>query len=330
MAFIGVEPLREAYAETCRTQGVSFAYFQTTSGRPWVAWWRLWRWLSREKPAAILMHSSTALAPCFAYRLLNGGRLVAVEHTAAEIRTKREWLLCALTHFAADRVVFLTEEAQRKTLERIGMFGRPAKWTVISNGVDLEDFRPGTSRSGDSAVRLGMAGRFAPPKRYDVLTEALDELIRLKPDLSFELTLAGGGKMLAEVQEAARRRGFADRIAFVGVLGESDLAKWFKSLDLYVHASDAENQSTAILQAMASGLAVIASDIPSIRTQVTVPLNCGLLASEQTGAAFAGAIIELLDDPSKRKRLADAGRANAEALYGSDAMFKAYDMVLRS
>ena len=149
-----------------------------------------------------------------------------------------------------------------------------------------------------------------------------------RPALALDLSFAGTGAQLAAVRDAAERGAGRGRVAFTGTLDEEALAAWFNTLDLYVHASDAETHSTAILQAMASGIAVVASNLPSIRAQLDAPAACGLTVGEQTGAAFARTVAVLCDDPARREALGRAGRRNAEALYDIDAMCDAYRRVL--
>jgi glycosyltransferase involved in cell wall biosynthesis len=328
MAFIGVEPVRAAYIEASEAHGATYASFQTTPGKPWMAWWHLWLWLRREKPAAIMLHSLSTVLPCFASRLGSGGRLVVIEHQVPTAKSRSEWIFSALAQALADRVVFLSDESRRLLLEKLGPFGFPGKCLVIPNGVNLADYHPGeASPAGSGATRLGMAGRFAWPKRHDVLLDMLAELSRLRPRHEFTLSLAGTGSTLEAVREAAGR-GLGARVEFPGLLDDARLAEWFRSLDIYVHASDAENMCTSILQAMACARPSVATDLPSIRALLLEPATCGLVAAGQSGAAFAGAVLELLDDPAAHARLSAAGRATAEARHGAEAMFQAYHSAL--
>ena len=147
--------------------------------------------------------------------------------------------------------------------------------------------------------------------------------------MTFRLSLAGSGETLESLQARARRSGFGKHVEFCGALDEARLAEWFRSLDLYLHASDSEVMSTSILQAMASGLAIIGSDIESIRHQLVTGLCCGALAARQDGDAFAEATLRLIDDQTLRRRLAEVSRVKAESNYGSEAMFAAYDALVR-
>ncbi|MGA8172271.1 MAG: glycosyltransferase [Methylocystis sp.] len=330
MAFIGIEPLREHYAQLCEKLGVPYAYFQQKQGAPWGAWRRLFSWLMRENPEVVLLHSATAIVPCFAFRLLRGRRLVAVEHTPRNAKSRQERLLALLAHALADRVVLLTPEAVSGGGKLPAILGVPKKRAVIPNGVDLRVFHPAeASRTTGAVVRLGMASRFSRLKRHDVLIDMIDHLKRLRPRTAFRLSLAGSGETFDAMRERARRRGLIDNVEFCGPLDDLRLAEWFRSLDLYLHASDSEVMSTSILQAMASGLPIIGSDIDSIHDQLAPAPCCGLLAARQDGEAFAEAALRLIDDATLRRQLAKMSRAKAESDYGSETMFEAYDALIR-
>jgi len=97
MGFIGIELLTAAYAETCRRQNIPYRYFCAVSGQPWRSWLGILRWLEEGKPETVLLHSITALLPCWRYARKNGVRLVTVEHTPNVVKTRGEWMFSALT-----------------------------------------------------------------------------------------------------------------------------------------------------------------------------------------------------------------------------------------
>lgn len=330
MAFIGVEPLRESYAQSCERLGVPYASFRQEPGAPWDAWRRLFCWLMRENPDVVLLHSTTAIGPSFLFRALRNARLVMIEHTPDNAKSRLERLLGLLAHALADRIVLLTPNAATTGRDFLALLGTAKKRVIIPNGVDLRIFEPAeTQRTTGAVVRLGMAGRFSRLKRQDLLIGALKHLARRHPHAQYRLSLAGSGETLEAVQAQARHLGVSDRVEFCGPLDETRLAEWFRSLNLYLHASDSEVMSTSVLQAMASGLAIVGSDIESIRRQIEPEPQCGLLVDRQDGAAFAEATLRLIDDAELRQRFAQASRVKAETDYGSAAMFEAYDALLR-
>ncbi len=329
MAFVGVEPLLESYARDCKTLGARLAAFQFKPGHPWFAWWRLWRWLEKERPDAILMHGLTSFFPCYAYRVRHGARLIGVEHTAVSVKSWREWVASVFAQLFADRVVCLVPATRDDLLERLGIWGRRKNCVIIPNGIDIDFFHPAENRQpARGKFRLGMAGRFVGQKRQDVIVDALFELPRLRPDLSFTVTFAGAGDRLEATKELAAARDVSDRVEFAGMLSEGSMADWLRSLDVYVHAAEAENMPTVILQAMATELSIVACNIPPVRALLTTPELCGVLAPND-GKSFAKAILALVDDPERSKQLASTGRCIAETTYNNKKMFHSYNALLR-
>lgn len=328
IGFIGDLPLDEAYPLRCRQNDVDYGEFRSTPGRPYLAWWRLFRWLAKTRPDAILLHSINSILPARLYCWLFRARLVAVEHTSLKIKGRMETLFSKMCMVLADRIVLLTPE-YRQGLEQVqGRLFRPGKVSVIANGIDLAVFSPGP-RVADGVIRLGMASRITASKRHDILVDMMRVLAEKPSGLSFVLDFAGDGEGLAALQERVEALSLGGRVIFSGLLDEARLAGWFRQLDIYVHASDGETLSTAILQAMACELPIVASDCPGITNLLGEgPDALGVLAGN-TGEAFADAVQGLVADDEKRKAMAARARKACETRYSNRAMFENYVALLK-
>lgn len=330
LAFFGIEPLLPAYREMCKKFGIEeYGVFQCRPGTPFKAWWNLFRWILREKPDVILLHSLSAFLPCYLGALISGARLVAIEHTPVEIKSRRDLAFSALSQRVADHTVCLSPVSRDNLLKRLGSFGSSKGVAVIPNGVDTQFFSPGERSFKGSLIHLGMAGRFTKQKRQDILVNMLDVIRRWRPDISVQLSFAGSGETLEDVRETAQRAGVSEYVEFLGTLDEDTLAKWYRELDIYVHAAEAENMPTTVLQAMATAVPVVSTDIPPMRVVLEARAQNGLLVERNEGDAFAAAVIELVDDPQKRRTLGEAARKTAVSIFGNEAMFRAYDAICR-
>jgi glycosyltransferase involved in cell wall biosynthesis len=214
-----------------------------------------------------------------------------------------EHWLSGLTH-----TVINVSPAQDAEAQALGL-ARPGRSRVVMNGIDVDEL---AARSPDARAALGLAenaqvigcvARFDPVKRHDVLVQALALIAPRRPGVS--LLLAGDGP------EKARVEGLAAAIPGRPVVtrGATGWAtNLFSSCDLYVTASVKEGLPMAPLEAMASGLAVIATDVPGHR-EVVENGATGLLVPPDDAPALAAAIESLLDDPDRRRRMGEAGRA---------------------
>jgi glycosyltransferase involved in cell wall biosynthesis len=208
-------------------------------------------------------------------------------------------------------------------VDRIRALGFPeARSRVIPYGVDVEKFAPGPDRTGwreklgipaDAVVLLGV-GRMATKKGFQVLFQALPELMAAVADL--HVVLAGGGDLLEGFRSAASR--FPGRVHLPGGVDHQTLPDLYRAADLFtlpaVHdrAGNVDGLPNVILEAMASGLPVVASGISGIPLAV-VEGETGWLMPEGNAAALGEALKRLGGDRALRQRMGEAGRRKAQA-----------------
>jgi glycosyltransferase involved in cell wall biosynthesis len=183
---------------------------------------------------------------------------------------------------------------------------------VIPNGVDVELFAPEPRGERDEPVVLFAAqgGRTNAYKDFQTLRSALD-LLRDRRLLAVALGEAAPEERIGAV--TLRSEPFETRDA---------VAKRLRGADLYVHATRADNHPLAVLEALASGVPVIASRIGGIPEQLTD--ETGVLVEPGDPQSLAAAISELLDDPDRRARLSAAATADARARFSLDRQVAAY------
>lgn len=325
LGFIGDQPLDASYPPRCEEHGVVYEAFRSTPGRPYRAWLALARWLGVVRPDAVICHSINSILACRWYAWRHGTRLVSVEHTPNQVKTRSEWAASRLSMLLADRIIVLTEGYCEELRRAHGWLFRSSKVTVIPNGIDTTAFSPTAvpRAAATTVLRLGMAARFSFSKRQDMLVAVLERLEELRPELSVELTLAGDGGELERVKTLAAASPVASRIRFEGLLNENDIAPWLRELDLYVHVTDGETLSTSLLQAMATGLPIIASDIPGVRNLLGAAEEYGRCVASDADA-FARAILEFVDDPARGAALGQRARARMGDRYSHKVMLQRY------
>ncbi len=226
----------------------------------------------------------------------------------------------------ADTVVFGSFAQQRAWVRRYRLHAD--RTTVIYNGVDLDYYTPadltGTPPRSGRELTLGMVAQFRPEKGHRVL---LDAIARLRQEgLAVRLLLVGDGPQLATVRGLVHSMGLGEAVQFTGRSG--DVRPLLSSMDLFVLPSLAvETFSNAALEAMATGLPVILSDIGGA-SEMIVHGECGFLCPPGDSMALTVAI-RRLTDPETRRAFSAAARARVATRFSVDTMVQHYEAVLR-
>jgi glycosyltransferase involved in cell wall biosynthesis len=194
------------------------------------------------------------------------------------------------------------------------------KIVVVPNGLDAGAFRP---REGRSSLRkVVIVANLRPEKGHTVLIDAAPEVLRQFPDAQFEVV--GGGGQLSSLISQARARGVHHAFTFLG--HREDVGARLEAADIFVLPSRSEAFPNAVMEAMASGLPIVASGIHGIRELIENE-RTGLLVSVQDSPALAAQICRLMRDPSLAGRLGAAARARAESSYSFERMVASFESI---
>jgi glycosyltransferase involved in cell wall biosynthesis len=179
---------------------------------------------------------------------------------------------------------------------------------VVHCGVDLDEFVPAppdpAARSPQPA-RLLAVGRLVAVKGHGVLVEAVARLVR--DGLEVVATMVGEGPRRAGLEALARDFGVAERIRFTGAVGQDDIRRFYAEADVFCLPSFAEGLPAVLLEAMASGVPVVASRITGIPELVEDGVS-GILVPPGRADRLADAVRDLLADRARRERIAAAAR----------------------
>ena len=200
--------------------------------------------------------------------------------------------------------------------------GMKRKLVVVENGVDLTKFRMRTGIIDRSVFNLPvkapvicMIGRFEmPPKDQSAIIRALEYL----PDV--HLVLAGAGPDHSKLVQLAKICRVEERVHFPGYI--ENVNELLSCIDVYIYSSFHEGFGLAVIEAMAAGIPVIASDVNALNTLVDHEVN-GLLFKQGDIPGLAQSIKRVLDDERLRTRLIDNGRTTSDN-YSFDKMVKKY------
>jgi phosphatidylinositol alpha-mannosyltransferase len=189
----------------------------------------------------------------------------------------------------------------------------PGSYHIIPNGVDVERFHPATPGfeewNDPDRLNLLFVGRLDPRKGVHVLLQAMPEVVA-RTDGRARLLVVGDSYLRTRL-EASVPASIRDHVRFLGHVPSEDLPRWYATGDLFVSpASGNESFGIVLLEAMASGCPVVASDIPGYRSVVIPGLN-GMVFPAGNSAALADVLVRLIGDPERRSVLASKGRTRA-------------------
>jgi sugar transferase (PEP-CTERM/EpsH1 system associated) len=232
------------------------------------------------------------------------------------------------------RFVTVSRDLERWLIERVGI---PARKVVhICNGVDTQRFQPPQARGGSEqilpsdrfppgCVIVGSVTRFEPIKDPLNLVRAFiaarTKLTAQASPVDLRLVMVGDGPLRAQALEALEAARVADAAWLPGA--RNDVAEWLHAIHYFALGSRREGISNTVLEAMASGLPVIASATGG-NLELIVPGVTGTLVPPEDTAALARALEDYASDAPLRARHAQAARARAVEEFSLDRMVAAY------
>jgi glycosyltransferase involved in cell wall biosynthesis len=221
------------------------------------------------------------------------------------------------------RFFTVSEASRRRLAEETGV---PANSIdVIPNGVDTDRFVPSMSKPKTSRLVVGSVGSLTSVKNHAMLIETCAELLRDGIDL--ELRIAGKGPLDVFLHQQAATLGIADRVTLYGHV--NDVPQFLQTLDVFGLSSDSEAHPNALLEAMACGLACVATRVGGV-AEVLDYGRCGLLAEPGNRTALSGAIRRVLLDQNLRQELGKYARLRVVNHCGLKQMVENYDSLYRS
>jgi glycosyltransferase involved in cell wall biosynthesis len=181
----------------------------------------------------------------------------------------------------------------------------------VPKGVDVEMFRPEgpTMRSALGVERTRVAlvvSRLVPIKNAGLAVEAMAAAAGDRSDL--RLVIVGDGPLRDSLETRAASLGLSGRVVFAGRVPHESMPQWYRAADVFVLPSEFDNSPNVVLEAMASGLPVVATEVGGLRQYVRPGTN-GDLVPAGDGPALGRAMRRYLDDPDLCARV---GRRNRD------------------
>ncbi len=225
-----------------------------------------------------------------------------------------------------DRLVSCCRAVDGVQDERTGL--PPSRRDVIYSGIDVDRWadNPGSDLGSDpllpqvpaDAHLLGTAGRLEKAKNQEMLIKAVEKLV---PKENIHLVLAGEGSREPILRSLADDLGVADRVHFPGHL--EDLVQFMHTIDVFVLASAWEGLPNVLMEAMAAGCPVIATDVGGVGELVREG-KTGRLVPPGDAKALANTISRSLSEREETREMVQEGRHLVEEMCGMDRMIREY------
>ncbi|MDY0392055.1 MAG: glycosyltransferase [Candidatus Bipolaricaulis sp.] len=168
-------------------------------------------------------------------------------------------------------------------------------------------------------------GRFDVPKDYANLLQAFAYVAQARPEA--QLLIAGDGPLRPSMEQLANDLGITDRVKFLGI--RRDIPALMNAADAYVMSSAWEGMPNVLLEAAASGLPIVATDVGG-NSEVVIDGKTGFLVPPKDPEALAQAMVQLMGLPQEeRRRVGEAARQYVEANYSLDRVVDQWEALYR-
>lgn len=303
------------------------------------ALWAIYRMLGRFQPSIVHTHTAKAgtlgRLAMLAYNQSGGRKKAKAIHTyhghvfEGYFRPTVASTFIAIERQLArhtDIIITISPRIRDDIVNRYGI-GRPDQVRVVPLGFDLARFldidpsaraqaRQELDLSPDAPV-ITTVGRLAPIKRHDLFLKMAAKLKDVHRDATF--LIVGDGALRDALERQAADLGIANRVRFLGWRG--DLPTVYAATDLFALTSDNEGTPVALIEAIASGVASVSTDVGGVR-DVIADQTSGLLIRAGDAEGLADAVSALLKDETTRARLAQQGRSSVRSRFGFERLVR--------
>ena len=303
-------------------------------GKDFAVYFRLWKLLREIKPDILHTRNLSALEAQLSGLLAGIKCRIHGEHGRdiddVDGTNPRYVLLRRLFRPVIQRYIPMSKDLDTWLVKQIKVPKK--KITQIYNGVDLSRFKisndkplnllPPDFRSSDLML-IGTVGRLDPVKDQITLIQAFIHLVKTYPAVcnQIRLVIVGDGSLLPKLRELITEAGVDGLIWFAGE--RNDVAEIMQTMDLFVLPSINEGISNTILEAMATALPVIATDVGG-NPELVINNQTGYLVPRQDPIAMAEVFKHYLDNPDLIAVHGKAGRARCESTFSLDRMIVDY------
>ena len=298
---------RTPIARRMEEAGIRIVYLDKKLGLDLSMVPKLIKIIRRERPDVVHTHLDVIKYAVLAAKLAGVKKCVHTVHSLAD-REAEGRVQKIINGFYFCRgwsvPVALTPEVRNSVAE---FYGLPlSRVSVIYNGIDLSRCVPKTTYETGETVTILHVGRFDVPKNHPGLLEAFRLLLETHPEC--RLRLVGDGELRPDMEKLAREKGIADAVEFCGM--QSNVYPYLHDADIFTLPSIYEGNPMTIIEAMGTGLPIVASRVGGIPDMISDG-ESGLLVEPEPQSICAG-LTRLVGDAALRQRLGLAARKQSQ------------------
>lgn len=215
-----------------------------------------------------------------------------------------------VTRYTLKRSAFFVSDANVSRDKAVAFGMDPEKTVIFPWGTDIEHFTPKNfTPSNPQTFTLFCNRTWEPIYGVDILARAFVRVAAENDDVN--LILLGGGSQGPKIRQILMKGGVLERVHFGGQVAQADLPRWYHMADLYISASHVDGSSVSLMEALASGLPCLVSDIPGNREWIEDRVN-GWLFRDGDVEDLAQKIRYALKNRESLKKIGEAARQTAE------------------
>lgn len=315
---VSLYPQHTPIAQRMEAAGVQILYLDKKLGLDLSMIPKLRRLMAQQKPDVVHTHLNVVKYAVPAAKLAGVKTCVHTIHNVADQESTDpvHGLLCRMFYHLGWLVpVALSGLVQQTVLSHYHL--KPHQVPVIFNGIDLGKCRSKTGYALGETVTLLHIGRFQEQKNHRCLLEMFRQLHEQFPQC--RLQLLGDGELRQEMEQLAQQLGIAQWVEFLGLQG--DVHPFLEQADLFVLPSRYEGMPMTLIEAMATGLPIVASQVGGVGDMLKGEQSALLTEPEEN--QLLQACQRLLEDESLRQRLGRQALADS-VRFSADAMAQQY------
>lgn len=215
-----------------------------------------------------------------------------------------------ITRYTLQRSAFFVSDANVSRNKAVQLGMDPNKTVIFPWGTDVEHFTPKTLELSNSEPLTLFCNRtWEAIYGVDVLARAFVRVATENPNV--DLILLGGGSQGPKIRQILMNGGVLDRVHFGGHVSQADLPRWYHMADLYISPSHVDGSSVSLMEALASGLPCLVSDIPGNREWIEDGVN-GWLFRDGNAEDLAEKIRFAIKNRQSFDKISAAARSTAE------------------